>query len=73
MYIKGGEQYLDYLHQVFNTLKTSKLYVNLKKCRFFNEGLIFLGYVVSRKGNNIDPSKVEVILNWPALKSLHKV
>jgi hypothetical protein len=37
------------------------LYVNLKKCRFIANSLLFLGYVVSKEGIMTDPSKVEAI------------
>jgi hypothetical protein len=49
------------------------LYVNLKKCRFFTNSLVFLGYVVSKEGIMMDPSKIEAITSWPIPKSLQDI
>jgi hypothetical protein len=47
--------------------------VNLKKCHFLTNSLVFLGYVVSAEGIKMDPSKIEVIISWPVPKSLHDI
>ena len=54
-------------------LRKQKLYANLKKCDFFSPSVIFLGYIVSKDGIRLDPSKVEAILNWPTHSSLFEV
>jgi hypothetical protein len=73
VYSKSEEEHLEHLQHVFQTLQEQKLYVNLKKCRFFTNSLIFLGYVVSKEGIMMDPSKVEAIINWPIPKSIHDI
>ena len=35
--------------------------------------VVFLGFVVSSKGVEVDPSKVKAILEWPIPNTLHKV
>lgn len=62
VYSKTDEQHLKYLRQVFHTLRDQKLYINLKKCNFFINSFIFLGYIVSRDGVKMDLSKVEANL-----------
>ena len=49
------------------------LYANLNKCDFFTPSVIFLGYIVSKDGIRMDPSKVEAILNWTIPSSLFEV
>ena len=73
VYDKSQEEHLEHLQQVFQTLREQKLYVNLKKCRFFTNSLVFLGYVVSREGIMMDPWKVEAITSWPIPKSIHDI
>jgi hypothetical protein len=73
VYSKSEEEHLEHLQHVFQTLQEQKLYVNLKKCRFFTNSLIFLGYVVSKEGIMMDPSKVEAIISWPIPKSIHDI
>ena len=47
--------------------------MNLKKCHFLTDSLMFLGYVVSAEGIKMDPSKIEAIISWPVPKSLHDI
>jgi hypothetical protein len=45
----------------------------LKKCCFFTDTILSLGYVVSKEGIMMDPSKVQTITSWPIPKSLHEI
>ena len=47
IYNKSKEQHLDHLKQVCSILRRENLYANLKKCSFFTDSVIFLGFVVS--------------------------
>lgn len=73
IYSKSQEEHLIHLKEVFQLLREQKLYANLKKCEFFTNSLIFLGYVVSSEGMKMDPSKIEAILNWPIPQTLHDI
>ena len=48
------EDHLTHLRQVSQVLKENQLDVNLKKCIFFTDSLIFLGYNVSLDGIKVD-------------------
>jgi hypothetical protein len=37
----------------------AKLYANLDKCTFAKDKVVFLGYVVSKHGVEVDASKIE--------------
>ena len=45
----------------------------MKKCDFYAYKIIFLGYVVTKDGFEMDRSKIEPISNWPTLSSIHDV
>jgi hypothetical protein len=47
IYIKNLNDHLDYLHNVVSVLCSKKLNVNLKKCTFCMEKIVFIGYVVT--------------------------
>ena len=47
--------------------------INLKKCSFVKEELVYLGFVVSTEGLKMDLEKVKVILEWPTPKSSTEV
>ena len=58
IYSKSREQHLDHLTQVYTTLRKESLYGNLKKCSFFTDKVVFLGFIVSSEGVSADPQKV---------------
>ena len=61
---------------VFEQLRTAnpKLKAQkVKKCLLFQRKVLYLGHIISEKGYECDPSKVEVIKNWPKLKSKRDV
>ena len=62
-----------HLREIFLILTEQKLYANLKKCDFFSPSVIFLGYIISKDGIRMEPSKVEAILNWFKRQSRHYV
>lgn len=66
IFSKGREEHLQNLRIILGVLRREKLYVNLKKCRFMQESLVFLGFVISADGVKMDPEKVQVILEWPS-------
>ncbi|XP_031398503.1 uncharacterized protein LOC116209085 [Punica granatum] len=46
--------------------------LNLKKCAFCIDRVVFLGFVVSARGIQVDEEKVKAIKDWPTLKSVTK-
>ena len=46
-------------------LRKERLYANLEKCTFCTSKVVFLGYVVSAHGIEVDESEIEAIRNWP--------
>ncbi|KAH9763304.1 hypothetical protein KPL70_001120 [Citrus sinensis] len=54
-------------------MRKEKLYANLKKCSFCTNHIVFLGYVVSAKGIEVDEEKVKAIKEWPTPKSVSEV
>ena len=49
------------MRNVFSVLCSEKLYANLKKCAFCMEKIVFLGYVVTAQGNEMDEEKAKAI------------
>ena len=61
VYSTSQQDHLEHLRSVFQTLWKERLFVNLQKCHFITDNLVFLGYVVISVGIKMDPSKVEAI------------
>ena len=55
---------------VLEQLKKFSLFANLKKCRFHQEEVWFLGYVISSKSIHIEDKKIETIKQWPEPQSV---
>ena len=64
IYSQSKEEHLEHLRQVFLTLREAKLYVNLKKCSFIQQHVLFLGFIVSEHDILADSEKVRVIREW---------
>uniref|UniRef100_A0A2N9I515 CCHC-type domain-containing protein n=1 Tax=Fagus sylvatica TaxID=28930 RepID=A0A2N9I515_FAGSY len=70
VYSKSLDEHVDYLHCVLAVLRKEKLNANLKKCSFYLDKVVFLGYVVSAKGIAVDEEKVKAVKEWPTTKSI---
>jgi hypothetical protein len=65
IYSQTKEEHLKHLKMVLSTLHKEKLLINLKKCSFMKRELIYLGFVVFEEGLNMEPKKVQAIVNCP--------
>ena len=61
IYSKTLKEYVMHLKYVLEILRKEKLFVNLKKCTFCMNKLVFLSFVVSRKGIKVDAKKIKAI------------
>ncbi|KAK8949134.1 hypothetical protein KSP39_PZI005042 [Platanthera zijinensis] len=62
-----------HLKIILSTLRSEKLFVNIKKCTFHVPSLEFLGYIVSSEGIHVDPKKVQAIKDWPEPANIRDV
>ena len=58
---------------MLKTLRKERLYAKLSKCKFWLREVSFLGHIVSEEGIQVDLKKVEVIIEWKALRNVTKV
>ena len=61
IYSRTEFEHANHIRQVLQVLRDAKLYANLDKCTFAKDKVIFLGYVVSKHGVEVDSSKIEAI------------
>jgi len=67
------DEHLEHLKQVFEVLRNQRLFANLKKCTFCVDHVVFLGFVVSSKGVEVDDEKIKAIKEWPKPNSVTEV
>jgi hypothetical protein len=63
VYSKDLNEHINHLQCVIDVLRKEKLYANLKKCSFRMDKVMFLGYVVSAKGIEVNFSTLAAPLN----------
>ena len=59
------ESHFEKLSRVFQRISEFGLKLKPSKCEFFKEKLKYLGFVVSEKGIEADPEKINSVVNWP--------
>lgn len=73
VYSKDEETHVEHLRAVLQLLRQNQLHANAKICRFAVDRLDFLGFVVSAKGVEVDPVKIQAITSWPSPKTLTEI
>ncbi|GJX36150.1 putative reverse transcriptase domain-containing protein, partial [Tanacetum coccineum] len=70
IYSKTQEEHVEHLRLVLEMPKKEKLYVKFFKCEFWLREVQFLGHVINGNGIHVDLSKIEVVKNWKAPRTL---
>ena len=73
IYSKSVEEHMNHIRQVLDELRKEKLFANLEKCSFCTDHVVFLGFVVSGKGIQVDETKVKAIKDWPTPVNVSQV
>jgi hypothetical protein len=61
IFSKTVEEHQDHLQQVFEILRSNKLFAKISKCEFFSSCVDFLGHLISDEGILVDPRKIKTI------------
>ena len=70
VYSGSSKEHLEHLRIVLQTLRERQLYGKLSKCQFWLDRVAFLGHVISVEGVNVDPKKIEAVVNWKPTKNV---
>ena len=55
---------------MLETLRKENLYAKLSKFEFWMNEVSFLGHIASKEGIRVDPTKIEVVVEWKPQKKL---
>lgn len=72
IYSRSKEEHYEHLRKVLAVLRDYGFYCKRSKCEFGRTSLPYLGFVVSSKGVQTDPKKVQAITDWPPLQDKNK-
>ena len=67
------KEHLTRLRGVFTKLAKAGLKLKPSKCEFFKTKITYLGHIVSSKGIETDPKKIEAVKNWTIPKTVTDV
>ena len=73
IYSKDREDHDTHLWVVLETLRKERLYAKLSKCDFWLKEVSFLGHIVSEEGIQVDPKKIEVVIDWKPPRNVTEV
>jgi hypothetical protein len=64
IYSKSLDEHVEHIRYVLAVLREQKLYANLEKWTFCTNKVVFLGFVVSGQGVEVDEEKIKVVRDW---------
>ncbi|PRP89688.1 hypothetical protein PROFUN_00030 [Planoprotostelium fungivorum] len=70
MFDETEEAHVDHVHKVLQRCREHALPINLKKCRFHQESVEFLGYRINSTGVHMIEDRVARIVDWEAPRDL---
>lgn len=72
-YSKTFEEHLNNLDEIFKRMHEANLKLSPEKCVLFQRQVGFLGHLISEKGIETDPKKIEDVVNWPLPRNVREV
>jgi hypothetical protein len=73
VYSKNEEEHVGHSHVVLQRLREHHLYAKLSKCDFWLKEIKFLGHTISQAGIDVDPDKVQELMNWKPLTTVRQI
>ena len=73
IYSKTLGDHVGHIKCVLAVLREEKLYANVEKCTFCTSKVVFLGFVVSAKGVEVDEEKIKAIREWMPPQNVSQV
>jgi hypothetical protein len=67
------EEHMQHIRQVLSNLRQHKIYANVENFSFSMNKVQCLDYIVDEHGVHVDPSKIQVICDYPAPTKLTKL
>ena len=70
IYSRNREEHIEQVKKVLLKLEEAGLFIKPEKYEFFVNKNSFLGFIISEDGIEMDPEKVNAILNWEASRKV---
>jgi len=73
IYSKSLDEHVEHIKCVLAVLRKEYLYANLEKCTFCTDKVVFLGFVVSAHGMEVDEEKIKAVHEWKPPQNVSQV
>ena len=73
IYFKTKEQHVQHVCKVLQALQDAGLQVKPEKSLFHSKEVHFLGFIVTPEGLQMNPEKIQSVVEWPVLKNVKEV
>jgi hypothetical protein len=73
IYKKTWVEHLQQIQHILHTLRQQKLYEKPEKFSFGMDRIHYLGYIIDQHGVHVDPTKIQVIYDWPTPIALTEI
>ena len=73
IYSRTLKEHKQQVCKVLQKLKEAGLFIKPEKCEFSVQKTTFLGFIISEEGLEMDPEKVNAVLNWETPKSVKDI
>ncbi|KAG5230103.1 hypothetical protein IMY05_015G0066000 [Salix suchowensis] len=73
IYSANPELHVEHIREVLSVLRREQFIAAAKKCVFMTLRVLFLGYIISGEGLQVDESKIEAVRQWPRPKTVTEV
>ena len=73
IYSDDPSKHTEHVREVLRRLRKNGLYARPDKCRFSSDTVEYLGFILSKDGLKMDPSKVQTIQDWPEPRKIKDI
>jgi hypothetical protein len=73
IYSKSLDEHVEHTRYVLAVLREQKLYANPESCTFCTDKVVFLGFVVSGQGVEVDEEKIKAVRDWMLPQNVSQV
>ncbi|EPY50852.1 hypothetical protein SPOG_05143 [Schizosaccharomyces cryophilus OY26] len=73
IYSSSKKEHQKHVREILRRLREADLYLDQEKCCFFQNKVKFLGHLISEKGMEVDPERIQAIIDWPVPDTFKKL
>jgi len=73
IYSKTMKEHIQHMEITLQRLANNRLYAKISKCEFVKPSIEYLGHIISKDDIQMDPTKIQAVVDWPTPKTLKKL